>query len=490
MIVVLLLLASHVVCADEKALKNTVVYELHKTFAHDAKCFTQGLLFHNGYLYESCGLFGHSHLKKMDGETGEVLIRYNDFPRTVFSEGIVIVGNDLYMLTWQSKDMYVFAADTLTLKFQTKFQTYRGQGWGIVFDGTQFIASDGSNRLTYMTVPYSEKELSTSIKEVKVKERKGMHLTQHSNGLVDNINELELVGGKLYANLWYKDVIVIINPKTGEIETKIDMSLLYPKRTRDRTADCLNGIAYNKEKGQFLLTGKLWPTYYWVHFQERMVSKGKRKRRKLKRKKENEDSEGEVQGEEEGENSTSRDLLDNDTNTPSTLMSHHGSDGNAGTHGGGGDSKSFRPRRGRFHPLTNHSHHPPASTIDTESSNDDIGASSVEGNLAWVPGVLIATTIGITLMCVLLKLLVWVHDVNYDYSPVPSFQSLDIQDILEREGGGGDGKELKRIDGVERGGRGEIGDTGEKAGSSPESKELPYGTHRRTSAGNGAEVFS
>ena len=176
MLSILLLLLLPRLYADRSDLHSSpnVVYELHKTFEHDSECFTQGLLFYNEYLYESCGLFGHSHLKKMDPETGNVLIRYDEFPRSVFSEGIVIVGEDLYMLTWQSKDLYVFSADTLTLKFQTKFTTYRGQGWGIVYDGTHFIASDGSNRLTYMTVPHSKGEVSTFVKDVKVKEKRGL----------------------------------------------------------------------------------------------------------------------------------------------------------------------------------------------------------------------------------------------------------------------------------------------------------------------------
>lgn len=311
-----------------------------------------------------------------------------------------------------------------------------------------------------------------------------MHLTSHSNGLVDNINELELVDGKIYANIWYKDVIVIIDPRTGDIETKVDMSLLYPKRTRSHTADCLNGIAYHRGKQQFLLTGKLWPSYYWVHFEDRQ--KGKKKRRKLKRKTE------------ELENSTSRDLLDstmlpvlsfpdvhlfNGERVPISGVDH--------THETGDDNgiqgENLRSHGGRFQSLTNHSHqtHSSTGTNRANNDNDDIGSSAVEGNLEWVPGVLIATTIGVFLMCVLLKLLVWIHDVNYDYEAVPSLEASEGDDgmpvSVRSIHDGNDVYDLKRIEVGEGAANGSVSDTSE-------SKELPYGTHRRTSAGNAAEL--
>lgn len=263
-------------------------YRLIETSAHDSTCFTQGYFIKDGYLYESCGLYGHSSLRKIDVRTGAVVKHYKGFSSRVFAEGITILGGRLYMLTWQTRQLYVFDLNLKHL-FTTRFHSFRGEGWGLTNDGEYLIATDGSSRIMYLSVPNDESEEAKRVKELIVKdssddgvrldlrenEYKNLHV-RDSKGEVKHLNDLELVNGLMYLNVWYKDVVVVVDPTTAQpgqamagvdtsvvyLKAKIDMTDLYPVQKRMRNVDCLNGIAYDLEKKEFHLTGKLWPHKY------------------------------------------------------------------------------------------------------------------------------------------------------------------------------------------------------------------------------------
>lgn len=227
-----------------------------RTIHHDEGCFTQGLTYAVGTLYESCGLYGKSVIRIVDPNTGQVIVS-KKVGKKYFAEGIVVQGNRVYMLTWKRKTMFVYDATSLDSIGNMTFQTSNGQGWGITSDGSHFIASDGSSVLTYFAIPKDSDKALAVAKHLTV-------LDGVTEQPVVQINELEYVDGFIYANLWYQDTIVKIDPATGRVVHRFDLSGLYPRGQRTRTADCLNGIAFDARDGSFLLTGKLWPHYYKV----------------------------------------------------------------------------------------------------------------------------------------------------------------------------------------------------------------------------------
>lgn len=231
---------------------------------HDEKCFTQGLVLHASKLYESCGLYGKSSLRIVDAASGQVLTR-RKIDRKYFAEGIVLHAGKIFMLTWKSRTMLVFDADSLQKVGTMSYMTSNGQGWGITCDGSNFIASDGSSFLTFFDLPApGDSELTVS-KRVSV-------VDPATGTAVSNINELQFVKGYVYANVWYKDVILKIDPRAGYIVQKFDMLALYPHHLRTRHADCLNGIAFDENDNSFLLTGKLWPRYYKTHLHDQTAA--------------------------------------------------------------------------------------------------------------------------------------------------------------------------------------------------------------------------
>jgi len=261
MISLLQLLASVfalLLCSSESA--NEVGFTIQNTVHHDSQCFTQGLEFFEGMLIESCGLTGRSSVRKVDPKTGKVVVE-TKLPAEIFAEGLTVVHGMIYMLSWKNKKMFVLRADTLELLFATSFTTYNGEGWGIAHDDQgNLIASDGSDRLTFLSTPKNAADGAKNQRTIQVKDlRTGASQTQ--------INELEFVGGYLYANIWYHDFIIKIDPQTGNIVERIDLKNLYPQ-PRAPTADCLNGIAYNATGNSLVLTGKLWPSMYQVVLQE------------------------------------------------------------------------------------------------------------------------------------------------------------------------------------------------------------------------------
>ncbi len=217
-------------------------------YPHDRSAYTQGLFFHNGDLYESTGQTGQSSFRKVDLETGKVL-RKLDFDRKYFGEGSVILDDRMYMLTWTSKVAFVY--DAATLKY-LKTYSYPREGWGLTTDGKSLVASDGSCYIYFM-----DKEFNVQRK---------IRVTMNDRPL-RLLNELEWIDGKIWANVYTTDMIVIINPSSGKVEGVVDCSGLLPDSLRCRDTDVLNGIAV--KDGRIFLTGKNWPKLYEI----RLVNK-------------------------------------------------------------------------------------------------------------------------------------------------------------------------------------------------------------------------
>lgn len=217
-------------------------------YPHDTWAFTQGLLWHDGFLFESTGRYGQSVLRRLDLKSGKSL-QSKSLAADYFGEGLAMVGGKLYQLTWQSG--IAFEYDLQSFSELRRFQ-YQGEGWGITSDGEAFIMSDGSDSLQWR-----------DLKTFELQKRVTVSLNGRS---ISKLNELEYVDGFVFANIWGAREIVKIDPDSGNVVAVIDTSAL-PYRTRFNGEDVLNGIAYRPETGTFLLTGKLWPAIYEVRFE-------------------------------------------------------------------------------------------------------------------------------------------------------------------------------------------------------------------------------
>lgn len=219
--------------------------EVVKEFTHDTKAYTQGLFFHDGRFYESTGQWGESSMREVDLESGSVL-RKVDFARKYFGEGSVILGDNLYVLTWTSNLVFVY--DAATFEFKQAY-SYPREGWGLTTDGERLIASDGSSKIYYL--------------DDKLNFMSSINVTLDGRP-IKYLNELEWIDGKIWANVYTTDYIVVINPSDGRVEARIDCTGLLPRSLFSATTDVLNGIAYEKETGRIYLTGKYWPRLYEV----------------------------------------------------------------------------------------------------------------------------------------------------------------------------------------------------------------------------------
>lgn len=244
-VIVLSLFASSCVNAKVRQYKAQAVAE----YPHDRTSYTQGLFFYDGQMYESTGLNGKSTFRKVDIRTGKALYRLN-FDRRYFLEGSVEKDGNIYMLTWQNNVAFVYDAKTLKYK---KSYSYPREGWGLATDGKSLIASDGSANLYFLDDDF----------------RTARKLTVRLNGRpVNDLNELEYIDGKIWANVYLTDLIVIVNPADGNVEATVDCSGLLPSRLRYDDTDVLNGIAYNPQNGKIYLTGKNWCRLYEIKLAE------------------------------------------------------------------------------------------------------------------------------------------------------------------------------------------------------------------------------
>lgn len=218
--------------------------EVVKAYPHDTGSYTQGLFWHDGSLYESTGLNGKSTFRKVDLQSGQALTKL-PFNRKYFVEGSVILGDKLYILTWTNKVVFIYDADTL--EYRSTY-SYPREGWGLTTDGKSLISSDGSSRIYFLTP--------------ELKFERSINVTLNGRA-VRYLNELEWIDGRIWANVYTTDTIVIINPDTGIVEATVDCEGLLPERLRTSDTDVLNGIAVDSE-GRIFLTGKNWPELYEV----------------------------------------------------------------------------------------------------------------------------------------------------------------------------------------------------------------------------------
>jgi glutamine cyclotransferase len=228
-------------------------YRVVHTFPHDARAYTQGLLYRGGFLYESTGLNGRSSVRKVRLETGEVL-QERDVDAKYFAEGLTDWKDRLVQLTWQSEVGFVYDVDTFA---PVKTFSYPGEGWGLTHDARRLIMSDGQagGQLRFLD-PATFTETG--------------RVTVRDNGRpVADLNELEFVRGEVLANVYQTDRICRINPTTGLVTGWIDLSGLLPAAER-RTTDVLNGIAYDAEHDRLFVTGKLWPRLFEITLERRV----------------------------------------------------------------------------------------------------------------------------------------------------------------------------------------------------------------------------
>jgi glutaminyl-peptide cyclotransferase len=222
-------------------------YQILRTLPHDTLAYTQGLVFHEGFLYESTGRYGTSSVRKVDLETGEVL-RSVALSDDQFGEGLAQVGSELIQLTWKAGLAFVYDIDSLTL--QRTFD-YQGEGWGLCSDGESLFMSNGTNRL-------ARRDPSTFevVEEIRVTEG-GFSVSQ--------LNELECVGDDIYANVFMTTRIVRIDKRTGEVVGELDgFSLSAAARRRADYEAVMNGIAFDPARGVFFLTGKYWQDLFEI----------------------------------------------------------------------------------------------------------------------------------------------------------------------------------------------------------------------------------
>ena len=217
-----------------------LTYKIVNTFPQDIQSYTQGFEFYNGILLESAGQYKESTLRKTDYKTGKVIeqIQLED---KYFAEGVTVLNDKIYQLTWQEKTGFVYDAKTLKLEKTFSFET---QGWGITNDGEKLYMSDGSEKI-YILNPET----------LKVEDIINVYT---NSAKIEYINELEWIHGKIWANIYEKDVIAIINPNNGAIESIINLSELKNKVTKHPEVNVLNGIAYNSKTKSIFVTGKNW----------------------------------------------------------------------------------------------------------------------------------------------------------------------------------------------------------------------------------------
>lgn len=229
--------------------KEVTQYEVKiiKTYPHDTKAYTQGFEYYNGSFYEGTGQHGASGIRKVEIETGKILKQVGILP-TFFGEGITILNEKLFQLTWQNRKGFVYDLESFKHIAEFKYQT---EGWGLTNDGKSLIMSDGTAKLFFI-----DPDTYNITRTVEVKD--------YLLNPVGYLNELEYINGEVWANIWGTHQIIRIDPATGNINSAINLSLLWKELDNQDTAEVLNGIAYNKETGQIFVTGKYWSKIFEI----------------------------------------------------------------------------------------------------------------------------------------------------------------------------------------------------------------------------------
>ena len=227
-------------------LPEKIVLRHLATFPHDKGSFTQGLLWDDGFLYESGGQYGASSLRRTEVKTGKIIVR-RDLPRQVFAEGLALVEDSLFQLTWRENVCLVYDKKTFELKGQFR---YSGEGWGLTYDGKELILSDGTNILRFLDPKTFRLQRTVEVMD---------SIDKHRPEPVRNLNELEWIRGEIWANVWMTTRIVRINPKNGNVIGWIEMESFVPQEHRNDKQNCvLNGIAFDPATNHVYITGKYW----------------------------------------------------------------------------------------------------------------------------------------------------------------------------------------------------------------------------------------
>lgn len=241
---------AHIQLSRDRVLGQTRIpvygYRVVATYPHDATSYTEGLVMRDGRLYEGTGRFGWSRLRQVDLATGRALKDIR-LPPGIFGEGITVLGNRIYQLTYLANEGIVYDRATFA---RTQTFRYGAQGWGLTTDGKHLLMSNGSAAIQFL-------DLKTFAVRKTV-------IVSDDVGPVGFLNELEFHDGKLYANVWQTDFIAIIDPGTGKIVGWIDLTGLNPDPARLKYPFVLNGIAVNDRTGRLLVTGKCWPKLFEI----------------------------------------------------------------------------------------------------------------------------------------------------------------------------------------------------------------------------------
>lgn len=241
-----LLASSATATANDDAAPARIAYSVVATYPHDRLAYTQGLVFTDGALYESTGLYGRSTVRRVNLKTGKPeLIR--PLAAHHFGEGLTVFGERLIQLTWRSGTALTYTRRDIRPSGQFRYGT---EGWGLTHDGEHLIMSDGSATLYFLDpITFSE------VRRVEVRDHRGP---------VRFLNELEFVGDQVFANVWQSSNVIRIDPASGQVTGVIDLSELVARMRTEPSADVLNGIAYIPGSGRLLVTGKQWPRIYAI----------------------------------------------------------------------------------------------------------------------------------------------------------------------------------------------------------------------------------
>lgn len=252
-------------CAGEQADKNvnampapatsrtpTYSFEVVRTYPHAVDAYTQGLLFHEGRLFEGTGQYGESDIREVELESGRVIRKHELSDSSYFGEGIVIVDDKLIEITWKSGVAFIYDWKTFDPKGQFK---YEGEGWGLTWDGTSIVMSNGSP-----TIVFRDPKTFAATRTIEV----------NDNGTpVTKLNELEWVKGEIWANVYQTDQIVRINPADGKVVGWIDLAGILPAVDRTAKTEVMNGILYDAKADRLFVTGKYWPKMFEIKLKQR-----------------------------------------------------------------------------------------------------------------------------------------------------------------------------------------------------------------------------
>jgi glutaminyl-peptide cyclotransferase len=230
-------------------------YRVINEYPHDVKAYTQGLQFVDGWIYEGTGNYGTSSLRRVALETGEI-VRIRNLDQSLFGEGITVLGERIYQLTYKSQVGFIY--DKSSFEEIQKVYYQNREGWGLTHNGEELIMSDGTHVIYFL-----DPEMFTINRQIEV---------YHNEGPAESLNELEYINDRIWANRYYTDEIVIIDPETGKVEGRVNLKGILKTSDRKPKTDVLNGIAWDREGNRVFVTGKYWPKLFEIRLRARPKS--------------------------------------------------------------------------------------------------------------------------------------------------------------------------------------------------------------------------